>query len=78
VAADLVLRAVYVAAGTYSSPAATAARDQARAAVDDLAPGCGPDLLALVCDLLELLARIHDPAALARAVSLARSALAGC
>jgi hypothetical protein len=78
-AAELVLHAVAVAAAaTVGSPAATAARDQARAAVDDLPSGCGSDLLALICDLLELLARFPDPAALDQAIRQARSALAGC
>ena len=55
-----------------ATPAAIAARDQAQAAIAELPPGPGRDLLDLACDVLDALGRCHD----ARAIKKVRTALA--
>jgi hypothetical protein len=62
-AVALVRRAIRLAGDTArATRAAIAARDQAKAAIAELPPGPGRDLLALTCDVLNALAGATTPA----------------
>ena len=76
-AVALVHRAIRLAHDTApATPAAIAARDQAQAAIAELPPGPGRDLLGLTCDVLDALGPYHDARAIAHAIMELRTALA--
>lgn len=76
-AVALVRRAIRLATDTTpATPAAVAARDQAKAAIAELTPGLGRDLLGLACDVLDALGRCDDPCTVADAIARIRNALA--
>jgi hypothetical protein len=76
-AVALVHRAIRLAHDTApATPAAIAARDQAQAAIAELPPGLGRELLGLTCDVLDALGRYHDARAIAHAIMELRTALA--